>query len=218
MDLFKALTGKNPAEFEKAGKMLVDTPDVELFKKLVKQDDFLFDFVKNNVSKRIRQACNKSNYENLLQFLDYYSPTYDEMITTTLFDFGEGKFNEKMKELYKSGNTAQKTYAAKYLTLLSDDEIQDLLPIIRENSKSDDEFLSNNSIEILAKISDTESLFEQNFDASVLVLCNIVNAIPEIVSPSASIDYNLLEIFEKLYYENLTRSSALLPTWSGHQL
>ena len=270
MDLFKALTGKNPAEFEKAGKILVDTPDVELFKKLVKQDDFLFDFVKNNVSKRIRQACNKNNYENLFQFLDYYSPTYDEVITSTLFDFGEGKFNEKMKELYKSGNIAQKAYAAKYLTLLSDDELQVLLPIIRENSHSDDEFLANNSIELLAKIGDTvskeegikklsaddefeqynavkflvtfgakdclnkildvmkksslsenialeipflvdlESLFEQNFDASVLVLCNIVNVIPEIVSPSASIDYNLLEIFEKLYYENLTSSSALL--------
>ena len=46
MDLFKGITGKNPAEFEQAARILVNTPDVELFKKLVKQDDFLFDFVK----------------------------------------------------------------------------------------------------------------------------------------------------------------------------
>ena len=77
MDLFKALTGKNPAEFEQAARILVDTPDVELFKKLVKQDDFLFDFVKNNVAKRIRSACNGQNYMNLLKFFDYYSPSYD---------------------------------------------------------------------------------------------------------------------------------------------
>ena len=35
MDLFKAITGKNPAEYEQAAKILVNTPDIELFKKLV---------------------------------------------------------------------------------------------------------------------------------------------------------------------------------------
>ena len=62
MDLFKALTGKNPAEFERAAQILVETPDIELFKKLVKQEDFLFDFVKNNVAKRIQNACKKEDY------------------------------------------------------------------------------------------------------------------------------------------------------------
>ena len=58
-DLFKALTGKNPAEYEQAARTLVDMPDVELFKKLVKQDEFLFDFVKNNViiEKRFGLSC-----------------------------------------------------------------------------------------------------------------------------------------------------------------
>ena len=59
MDLIKKLTGKNPDEYENVAKLLVDTPDVNLFSKLVKQDDFLFDFVKQNVSNRIRSACNK---------------------------------------------------------------------------------------------------------------------------------------------------------------
>ena len=47
MDLIKKLTGKNPAEYEVVAKSLVDNSDVSLFAKLVKQDDFLFDFVKN---------------------------------------------------------------------------------------------------------------------------------------------------------------------------
>ena len=51
MDLIKKLTGKNPSEYEMVAKSLVDNSDVELFAKLVKQDDFLFDFIKNNVAK-----------------------------------------------------------------------------------------------------------------------------------------------------------------------
>ena len=46
MDLIKKLTGKNPSEYEIVAKSLVDNSDVELFAKLVKQDDFLFDFIK----------------------------------------------------------------------------------------------------------------------------------------------------------------------------
>ena len=270
MDLFKAIIGKNPAEFEHAARVLVDTPDIELFKKLVKQDEFLFDFVKNNVAKRMRHACTKNNYENLLKFLEYYSPSYDGIIAETLYQFGVDKHLEEMKRLFKTGTNAQKSYAAKYFSLLDDSKIADLIPLLREYAKSDDEYLANNSIEVLSKNNDQESksnalnqlksedefeqynaikflvtygakdslgdiievmkksslsenialeipflidletLIEQNMESAMLVLCNIVNAIPEIVSPSAVLDYNLLEIFENLYYENLTSSSALL--------
>lgn len=51
----KKLTGKNPDEYEGVAKSLVDNSDVNLFAKLVKQDDFLFDFVKNNVANRIKK-------------------------------------------------------------------------------------------------------------------------------------------------------------------
>ena len=270
MDLFKAITGKNPAEFEQAAKILVNTPDIELFKKLVEQDDFLFDFIKNNVAKRIKQACNKDNFKNLYKFLEYYSPSYDEMIAETLLQFDSTDCITKMKDLFVNGTDAQKTYAVKVFSLLDENDIKDLIPAIRETAKSDDEFLSNNSIEVLAKNNDTvskenaiklidskdefeqfsaikflvtfgakdtlplifdimkksslsenialeipflvdlETLLSKDFDKAILVLCNIVNAIPEIISPSAAIDYNLLEIFENIYYNNLTSSSALL--------
>ena len=57
---------------------------------------------------------------------------------------------------------------------------------------------------------DLETLLKQDFEPAILILCNIVNAIPEIIMPSAAIDYNLLEVFENLYFKNLTSSSALL--------
>jgi hypothetical protein len=271
MDLFKALTGKNPAEFEQAAKILVNTPDIELFKKLVKQDEFLFDFVKNNVAKRIKTACNKSNYRNLLQFLEYYSPSYDDMIAEELITYDkDGELKGEMKNLFLNGTDAQKAYALKYFLYLENKDIEDLILQIREASKDENEFISTNSIELLSKHKDTiskenairqlnsedefeqydavkflvtygakdalprifkvmkksslseniaaeipylmnlEALLESSFEEAILVLCNIINAIPEIVPLSAIIDYNLLEIFENLYYNNLTSSSALL--------
>ena len=74
MELLKKLTGKNPADFEPVARNLVDNPDVNLFKELVSKDDFLFAYIKQNVAKRIFNACNENNYNNLYQFLPYYSP------------------------------------------------------------------------------------------------------------------------------------------------
>ena len=76
MDLIKKLTGKNPSEYEMVAKTLINNSDVKLFEKLVKQDDFLFDFIKDNVAKRIQSACNKDNYLNLLNFIETYSFSY----------------------------------------------------------------------------------------------------------------------------------------------
>ena len=107
MDLIKKLTGKNPAEYESVAKSLVDNADIDLFAKLVKQDDFLFDFVKNNVSKRIQRACNKENYLNLLKFFDYYSPSYDTMFAEVLYEFGGKELIPVMKEIFIEENDSK---------------------------------------------------------------------------------------------------------------
>lgn len=269
MDLLKALTGKNPAEFEQAAHILVDTPDIELFKKLVNQDDFLFDFVKNNVAKRIQNACNKDNYTNLLKFTDFYSASYDTVIGEVLYQYGGMELFDVIKDVFLNGNESKKAYAAKFLSFLPEDRLKELLSDIRKTAHSDFEPLAINSIEILSKLNDNESkqnaiaklnsndefeqyeavkfltafgakeslpkilgimktsslseniaseipylvpieeLLNENFDEGILVLCNIVSAIPEIISLSSVIDFNLLEIFENLY-NNLTSTSALL--------
>ena len=150
MDLFKALTGKNPVEFELAAHILVDTPDVELFKKLVKQDEFLFDFVKNNVAKRIRNACNKQNYLNLFRFFDYYSPSYDDVISSVLYEYGGEELIPKIIESLQSDNDSAKAYALKFLSKLPNGKIDELLPLIRNLARSEDECLASNAIEVLS--------------------------------------------------------------------
>lgn len=268
MDLIKKLTGKNPDEYEAVAKSLVDNSDVNLFAKLVKQDDFLFDFVKNNVANRIKKAVNQDNYLNLLNFLDNYSPSYDSVIAECLYNFGGIEILPAMKEIFVNGNVEKKAYALKYFSFVPREYVEELLPLIRQTAVSEFEPLSINSIEVLSKMNDeifkTEALqklnsedeFEQyngvkylvafkavdalpqilkvmkksslseniaseipylvpvedliKTDDGVLVLCNIVSAIPEIIPPSAVIDYNLFSIFEDLYLNNLSSSSAVL--------
>lgn len=270
MDLIKKLTGKNPDEYENVAKTLVDTSDVNLFAKLVKQDDFLFNFIKNNVAKRIQKACSKENYLNLLNFLEHYSPSYDTMIASVLYEFGGLEILPVMKEIYLNGNDSKKAYAVKYFSLVPNDYLQDILPLLRSSAKSKFESLSTNAIEVLSKIGDNvskkeaqenldsndefeqyeavkflvtyqakdaldkildvmkksslseniaseipylislEELITKNHDDGILVLSHIVNAIPEIIPPSAALEYNLYDIFEKLYLENLTSTSAIL--------
>ena len=270
MDLIKKLTGKNPDEYENVAKTLVDTSDVNLFAKLIKQDDFLFDFIKNNVAKRIQKACTKENYLNLLNFLEYYSQSYDTMIAGVLYEYGGLEILPVMKEIYLNGNDSKKAYAVKYFAHVPNEYLQDILPLLRSSAKSNFEPLSTNAIEVLSKIGDEvsknealeklnsddefeqydavkflvtyqakdtldriidimkksslseniaseipylislEELINKNPDDGVLVLSHIVNAIPEIIPPSATLEYNLYEIFEKLYLEKLTSTSAIL--------
>lgn len=267
MDLIKKLTGKNPSEYEVVAKNLIDNSDVELFAKLVKQDDFLFDFIKDNVAKRIQNACNKENYLHLLDFLEYYSSSYDTMIARVLYSFSGDELLPEMKEFYLNGSDSQKAYAVKYFSFVSQERLAEILPLLRQTALSNYEPLSMNSIEVLSLLKDEESkndalerldskdefeqynavkflvayqakdtldkiieimkksslseniaseilylipieeLLEKDFDTAILVLCHIINAIPEILPPSTVCDYGLYDIFERI---PLTSSSAVL--------
>lgn len=270
MDLIKKLTGKNPSEYEPVAQSLVNNSDKELFASLVKQDDFLFGFIKDNVARRIQKACNKNNYLNLLEFFDYYSPSYDTMIAEVLHTFSGDELLPTIKEIYLNGNDSNKAYAVKYFSFVNKDLLGDIVPLLRQTALSNFEPLSVNSIEVLSQLNDQESknealrrlesdddftkfegvkflvnyqakdalnkildimkhsslseniacqipflipfdeLVENNQESALLVLCYMVNAIPEILPPSAAFDYDLCSVFERVINMPLTSSSAVL--------
>lgn len=156
-DLIKKLTGKNKPDFEFAAQHLVDSADVEMFKALVEKDDFLFDFVKENVAQRIANAVNEGNYENLLKFLEFYSPSYDEVIISSLAKFADEDLTDEMLELFENGSNAQKTYCAKYFAY-----IQDPLSIefLKKNSYTEDDFLNSNCASTLGVMNEESSYNE----------------------------------------------------------
>lgn len=153
-DKLKKLTGKNPKDFEPVAFDVINIPDVELFKELIDNEDFLFDFIKQNVANRLAKVCNSSNYLNLLQFLKYYSPSYEDVIISNLVKFSDEDLTDKMLAIFEDGTDDEKAYCAKYFSIVQDSLALDFL---KENAYSENSSLSANCATALALFGDTES-------------------------------------------------------------
>ena len=153
-DKLKELTGKNPKDFEPVAYSVINNSDCELFSELVSQDDFLFDFVKQNVANRLAKVCNESNYLNLLNFLKYYSPSYEDFIVSTLAKYADEDLTDKMLEIFENGTEDEKVYCAKFFSY-----IQDPLAIefLNKYAYSENLYLSGNCASTLALLGEVES-------------------------------------------------------------
>ena len=153
MDLIKNLTGKNPADYEPVAATIINNADVELFKELVSRDDYLFDFVKQNVAQRLSKACNKSNFKNLYKFLDIYSPYYDEFISSTLAQFSDETVEDYMLNVLENCSEDAKTYSASYFSYVPNTKA---LSFLRANAYSENTNLAVNCAVALSKLNDRE--------------------------------------------------------------
>lgn len=153
----KKLTGKNPKDFEPLAYALINTPDVELFAELVGSDDFLFDFVKQNVANRLSKVCNESNYMNLLALLKYYSPFYEDFIVSNLVKFANEDLTDKLLEIFENGTDEEKTYCAKFFAFVQDPLAFEFL---QKNAYSENSALSSNCASTLALLGDKTSYMQ----------------------------------------------------------
>ena len=223
-DKLKKLTGKNPKDFEPVAFSLINDCDIELFAELVEKEDFLFDFVKNNVAKRIKSVCNKENYLNLVNFLKYYSPSYEDVIISTLVEYADEDLTDTILEKFENGTDDEKTYAAKYFAYIKDSLAKEFLI---NNAYSDNEYLAQNCASTLAAWGDEDSYNQaleklKNIDdfekiKAVKFLCAYgnKNAVPFIIEAmknsamseniAGEIPYltNLFELTEKYYDDAL---------------
>ena len=163
-DTLKKLTSKNKNDYEAVAKHLVDDCDVELFKELVDNDDFLFDFVKNNVAQRLENVVNQNNYQNLIEFLKYYSQSYEDAIVGSLVKYADEDLTDLMLDKFENGCDNEKAYAAKYFAKIQDPLAYEFL---RLNSYSDNEFLAQNCAMTLGAWHD-----EKSFDEAIEKLQN----------------------------------------------
>lgn len=150
----KKLTGKQPKDFEFAAAHIINNYDVEAFSALVEQSDFLFDFVKKNVEKRLSNVITNYNYKNLLSFLKIYSYDYEDLIVSTLVKFADEDLTDEMLDKLENGTDEEKAYAAKYFSRINDSLAIDLL---RKYSYSDFDPLALNCAEALSAMKDEES-------------------------------------------------------------
>lgn len=152
-DKLKNLTGKNPRDFEPVVFTLINNPDVDLFKELVDSDDFLFDFVKQNVCNRMASVCNESNYLNLLQFLKFYSPSYEDFIVSTLVNFADDELTDRMLGIFEDGTDDEKAYCAKFFSYIQEPVV---IEFLKDNAYSQHQGLSSNCAAALAAVGDKD--------------------------------------------------------------
>ncbi len=150
-EIVKKLTGKNPKDFEYAAAHIIDNSDVNAFCILVEKSNFLFDFIKHNVAKRLAAAINETNYLNLLSFLAAYCGDYEDVIVDALTKYADEDLTDKMLELLENGSDSQKAYCAKYFSVINDTLAIDLL---RKHSYSDFDPLAMNCAVALSEMKD----------------------------------------------------------------
>jgi hypothetical protein len=150
----KKLTGKQPKDFEFAAAHIINNCDTQAFSALVEKSDFLFDFIKENVKKRLANVITNYNYKNLLCFLKTYSPDYEEFIVSTLVKFADEDLTDEMLERLENGSNEEKAYAAKYFSKINDTLALDLL---RKYSYCDFDTLALNCAEALSAMKDEKS-------------------------------------------------------------
>ncbi len=150
----KNLTAKDETKALEAAKHLLDEADIELYKMLVEKSEFLFDFIKNNVCRRIEKNISETNYKNVLKFFEIYSPDYDDLFARTLATHANEELTDELLELLEKGSESQKTYAAKYFTYIPDTIAMEALS---EQAFGDNESLSLNAAQALGKMGDNES-------------------------------------------------------------
>ena len=153
-DYLKDITAKDETNAQKAAEHMINTADVKLFEELCKKSEFLFDFIKSNVEKRIEKAVNADNYKNILKFFNVYSQDYDELFASILAKYASEELTDDVFELLETGTVAQKTYAAKYFSRIPDTVA---LEVLQGYAFSDEENLACNSAQALGKMNDDES-------------------------------------------------------------
>lgn len=190
MEIIKKLTGKNPRDFEFAANQIINNADVEAFENLVGKEDFLFDFVKQNVANRLEKACNANNFRNLFSFLKFYSPSYEDFIVKTLAKYCDDDVTDEMLIRFEQGTDDEKAYCAKFFSI-----IQDTLALndLKENAFSEFEPLAYNCAKTLAVFNDNE-IYEQ-----MLAKLHSSDAFEQYDAVKFLVAYGDIEVLDKIF-------------------
>ena len=125
--LVKELTAKDEQKAAAAAEIIINNANIEAFQILTDKSEFLFDFVINNVNKRLQKAINENNYKNLFEFMKVYAPDFEDTIIGSLAKFADEDLTDKMLELLENGTESEKTYCAKYFSYIPDTISADVL-------------------------------------------------------------------------------------------
>lgn len=143
---------KNKAQV--AAAIILDNGEVDAWRCLVENSDYLFDYVKEKAANNLYNSANINNYKNVFKFTEFYAVGWDDCVAKILAKFPSHEVRKEILELLEEGEDAQKAYAVKYLTY--DKELVNPEKLF-ELSKQDFEPLKINCAQILGMLKDESS-------------------------------------------------------------
>jgi len=138
-------------------KNLIKSNNIEDFRELCQNSDFIFPFVREKIIKNFIKLVNKDNLETIFNFSKVYSLDFEDIIVKSWVKEADEDLTDRILELFEQGSAEQKAYCAKYFSCIKDTLSLDYL---KENAKSDYEPLKINSAIALSAFKDVEILNE----------------------------------------------------------
>lgn len=136
---------------------LIKSANVEDFKELSKNSDFIFPFVREKIINSFIKLINKNELDTVFKFSTVYSLDFEDMIVKSWVKFANEDLTDEILALFEAGTLEQKAYCAKYFTYIKDTLS---LEYLKEYAKSDYEPLKINCAIALCAFKDTEILNE----------------------------------------------------------
>ena len=118
--IIEYLCAKDEQAANAAAKEFIKNCNTEEFKTLCEKMEFLFDFVRENVYKRLKSAINENNYKNIINLFQIYSPYFDDFFPSVLAKYANENLTDEILELLNKGDDAKKTYCAGYFSKIPD--------------------------------------------------------------------------------------------------
>jgi hypothetical protein len=148
------LLNKDRIKAQKAADHILSTPDIEAWKCLIDNSEYLFGYIKERAGQNLVKAANQNNIENIYSLLQYHSPDWDWCIAECIKNNSNDELKSKIFDLLTSGTMEEKSYAAKYFSLIKDPEAKEALFLAAQEEYRP---LKNNAAEALGKINDQKS-------------------------------------------------------------
>lgn len=148
------ISSKDEKKALEAARYMLDSADKDFFIKLTQKTEFLFDFIKENICKRLEKSSDTNNYKNVIKFFDVYSQDFDDIFGIILAKYASEDLTDELFSILEQGTEEQKTYAAKYFSYIPDTIAAELL---RKETFSENESLAFNCAQALGKMEDDSS-------------------------------------------------------------
>ena len=135
---------------------LIKSKNIEQFKLLVKNCDFIFPNIKQRIINDFVKIINITDLDLIFEFSKIYCEDFEDIIVKSWLKFADDDLTDRILELFEKGGNDQKAYCAKYFYFINDPLALDYL--INEAKTTDFEPLRGNCAMALCAFKNSEVL------------------------------------------------------------